>query len=401
MNRSAYAVNSGAALHGNLRGALFQALGDLNISGCSAGDIKLSKAKVGGDVVLNDASISRDLRVGETGIAFCRNFMAEMIRCNGDAVFTGLAAGGDLRARGATVRGELLLAQPDCEEPWSHAQIKGKLVLTSVRANHLVLHGHNTDMEKDGEVRVILERGSFSRLTIIDPNPDPINLMRVRVGGWEFRKRGAIDARPDNPDLYVEVLEKMEPFDRSVWIDVERKFRNEARGDEADAIYVAMQSKQRDRNPVRRAYDYMTVYQTQVWRPMVPWALLSIVLFCVLIFPANVRVSASALETVVAMGLSGTVVADSSASEAALNLELSPKSLGQEWTILDAFGLTLRYAVPIAPIAIYDRWEAGSRPLVMGFTAERFAGIVSLWSWVAWPLFLIGFVAGAFRGKKE
>src|SRR5690606_22492162 len=70
----------------------------------------------------------------------------------------------------------------------------------------------------------------------------------------------------------------------------------------------------------------------------------------------------------------------------------------EAWGFWDAVGLTLRYQVPIVPLAVHERWEASRRPLLPGFTAEHYALVVQLVSWLALPVLLIYIATGVVRG---
>jgi hypothetical protein len=111
------------------------------------------------------------------------------------------------------------------------------LDLTSVKAGYLLLTGCNVP-HRAGSVR--LERGAFGRLEIIEPSPGPIDLSKISVDRWVFGKNKEPRARD-----YVKVLEKMEPFDRSTWINVETALRNLAQDGEANKVYRKMRKKAR------------------------------------------------------------------------------------------------------------------------------------------------------------
>lgn len=86
-------------------------------------------------------------------------------------------------------------------------------------------------------------------------------------------------------------------------------------------------------------------------------------------------------------------------------LEVSPCDLGLPWTWLDALALTLRYQVPIIPATTHSWWEVSGKDIVLlgiplCMTAERYAFLLEIYHWLAWPLFLIGVATQVFRGRS-
>ncbi|QXD17043.1 hypothetical protein GQ464_008970 [Rhodocaloribacter litoris] len=417
------------------------------------GALDLRQVRVEGDILLNDTTVGRDLDMGAGDPAFerfetrCRRVDAEKLTCHGDVDLTGLRAQGDLLARGARVQGEVRLLHgpersaagepPAATEPArpGYARIEGRLDLTALEASHVVLSGDNVpDPAKD----VSLERGRFGRLEIVEPTPGPLNLSKISVDRWVFGDRQVPSAED-----YKEVLIRMDPFDRAVWVDVETTLRNQGEDGEANRIYRQMRWKARQEWKARRAhrrwswwvpvglvpvlvvlawrrpdlaqflagaaflvlggwavydrqgfYGMILGFGTVAWWPMIGALLLFPVSLSLFSQPAYVRASTSLLEV---LGAEGRPQGPGGAP----GLEASPRDLGVDWTWHDGLAMTLRYQVPIIPAVTHTWWEAGGGRLpVLGLTAERYALWLTLYHWIAWPLFLIWLAARVVRGRQ-
>lgn len=80
--------------------------------------------------------------------------------------------------------------------------------------------------------------------------------------------------------------------------------------------------------------------------------------------------------------------------------ELHPEP-GNNWTSKDALALALRYQIPMIAYFTHNRWEASSKMTPIGVTVEQYAFFISIYHWIAWPIFLISVASQVFRGKRE
>jgi hypothetical protein len=228
----------------------------------------------------------------------------------------------------------------------------------------------------------------------------------------------------DEPEAadYVRVLQHMKPFDRHTWIAVETMLRNQAKDDEADDVYRRMRLEARQRVPASRRWWHIrdrsvawtTRYGTFPWPLMTLWVFFFVVSLVVFANPANVAATTSLLEvvepptTVEPSGLPApnppaVPTGVDTSTELFRSPEASPAEFDAQtvnWGFWDAAALTLRYQVPIVPWAVHERWEASRRPLRPGFTAEHYALLVQIVSWIVWPLFLISVAAGFVRRRR-
>jgi hypothetical protein len=246
----------------------------------------------------------------------------------------------------------------------------------------------------------------------------------MSTGRWLFSNDSSCDVAPI--EIVERVLRNMPTLDRKAWLDVETNLRNEGREAEANRIYLAMRRTARARREagggnaalaagqslsgrllslLERAWDHLhdfaTRYGTEVRRPMLPALLLLPLSLWIFSDPRNVTASTDLLQVI---GNERIAVAGASPSSPAGQpewLAVSPEALGVPWSLTDALALTVRYQVPIIGVLTHDRWEASPRPLpVIGASAENYAFWLELYHWIAWPLFLIGAAAGAFRGRR-
>lgn len=336
------------------------------------------------------------------------------------------------------------------------ACIENRLDLTAAEASHLVLSRVNFPVtadetpaiQPDGtapdarDARISLERGTFGRLEIVKPPPDEIDLSRVTVDRWQFGE----DRVPTAKD-YIAVLQNMKPFDRSTWISVETELRNQMAEDDANQVYRAMRWSARQLRPDQRSwtlwaraaaipvlamaalwlgvqrgymqlapvqilltlvfslipawafFDRETMYGrllgfgTRAWWPMVPALGLFFVSWLLVFSHAqNVRASADLLQT---FDLTASRPPGDAGNRTPL--DLSPG----EWDWEDALALTIRYHVPIVPSLTHARWEASAHRLrYLGISAEQYALWLTVYHWIAWPLFLIWLAARVVRGRQ-
>lgn len=297
-----------------LRTSVMQARtwGDLDLSGTTVGGhLDLRNLSVEGNISLNDLYVKHDLRLDHghnwEKIGFedwsdpprtvASTMTAEKLRCDGDVLMTGLtlgskdiqAKGAILKAREAQVRGEWLFMPLNHGEqsrareqyPGTDALLHGGLDLAAAQINHLILGKANFKLPEEtptGQKVVDLERATINRFEIVKPMPRTVDLSRIKVGRWEFNS-GTATAQD-----YLEVLKEMNPFDRSVWVDVERSLRNEARDDDAHEVYRGMREEAaRRRNPSSGRFQYFigtalnNLAEALFWPLLIPFSLLVIV----------------------------------------------------------------------------------------------------------------------------
>lgn len=226
---------------------------DLDLQASNVGGkLDLRNATVGGSIWMNDMSVTLDVHMGHEGSppyghptlwaeglrTTCRMIDLEKIECRGDVFMTGLEATGPakdgsiVKAREAMVRGELLLMEKQTGDSVAKALIHGRVDLAAARINHLIIGRDNFPRhDQPDRCGVNLERATIHRLEVRKPVPGPLDLRGVAVHQWEVEE-GSADQ--------IAVLENMHPFDRSVWIGVERNLRNEGRDAEANRMYRAM-----------------------------------------------------------------------------------------------------------------------------------------------------------------
>jgi len=456
------------------------------------GELDLRHVKVESGIQLNDTRVRLDVKMGAHHEVFgvedgglttvCGRLDAEKLQCDGDLDLSGLrvrVAGGwdnadltrltedsrgSVSARGAHIKGEILLMPRDKDERHSdgaageaepiagYAWIERELDLTAVHASHLVLSRRNFAVVPAraagtpfaSRARVRLERGTFGRLEIVKPPPDSIDLSRTTVNRWEFGE-GLVPTADD----YISVLRQLEPFDRATWIEVETSLRNQMLEADANRVYREMRWNAKRRSTaskwprrialllplaaigallIARRRDYTEVspllvlvtltlatipawaivdrdgmygrllgFGTRAWWPMIPGVALFLASW-LLVFsqPHNVRASSELL------GALDLKVAPAGASNAAQALDVTPSSIfgAGAWSWVDSLALTIRYQVPIIPAVTHERWEASDHRLPIGMTTEQYALGLSLYSWIAWPLFLVWLAARVVRGRQ-
>ncbi|MGH9141942.1 MAG: hypothetical protein ACRD2I_12490 [Vicinamibacterales bacterium] len=463
------------------------------------GGLDLRHVKVESDIRLNDTRVRLDVTMGAHHGVFgaedggltttCGRLDAEKLQCDGDLNLSGLrvrVAGGwdnadlsgltdenrgSVSARGAHIKGEILLMPRDKEKrqgepagsgssgetgPRSgYAWIERELDLTAVHASHLVLSRRNFlsipalvgSSPPASRARVRLERGTFGRLEIVRPPPDSIDLSRTTINRWEFGE-GLVPTAAD----YISVLTRLEPFDRATWIDVETSLRNQMLEADANRVYREMRwnAKRRSRSTAPKwpgriapllpvtaiaallfaawrgfthvspmlvlvtltlttipawtlvdrddAYGRLLGFGTRAWWPMIPGVALFLTSW-LLVFsqPHNVRASSEllgALEVKVAPEVQPHTIAA---------LDITPTAIfgPGTWSWVDSMALTVRYQVPIIPALTHERWEASDHQLPIGVTTEQYALGLVLYSWIAWPLFLVWLAARIVRGRQS
>jgi hypothetical protein len=402
--------------------------GPLNLKANTVGgDLDLRNVGVAGDIYLNDTSVGLDLHMGYrnesdeqpriTGLeTSCANLNGEKLCCDGDFFLTGLVAREKVSLRGAKVKGNLLFQYFD-DDPklaperegaqesssrcqggsvTAHAQLKGNLDLAEVEVGDLALSVKNL---VSNEAVIDLSKISYVRWKANDPD----------------------DKRDDDENVQgnIDVLKRMHPFDRSVWIELETNLRNEGRDRDADRLYRAMRAKQRGDSKLRlkdltskpqgiwewilRAWasfkDFIALlfgYGTRTFWPIKVSALLLILSTCIFSRPQFVRAVPEVVDILKDERGTTTELERTLASDSGL------REISKNWNWRDGFAMSIRYQVPIVESLTHNRWEASSQRLPIFYVrAEMYALFLVIWNWVAWPLFLIGIGANIYRGRKS
>ena len=475
------AINEGEGIHENQPSILdypVKIAGDLNLEANQIdGHLDLGNVRVpDGKILLNDSNIGLDLNMsaqlerGPDPIGYsllttcCLGLDMEKIVIGGDADLTGLriTKNGDLLARDALVRGDILLlpeksvreslkaddklicdalaefdsADDDeagnCSDKTDegygnarrcYAQIDGELDLIAVEAARVLISGHNV---ANPEKNVRISRAKLGRLEILEPTPGPLDLTRTEVARWSVDDNELPTARQ-----FAEVFKKLKPFDRANWVNVETRLRNEMQTGEANKLYRAMRRMTRvdkierekssliraiSKNPIWWLKDgalWLIGWGTLTWIPFAIW-IPCFVAFCfVLSESRNVQAGADMLQRPdVAKFVEDSIPTNANAeglevqSSNKLYLrQITPSETGASWGLLDGTLLAARYGIPVANLFVHDRWEASSSPkLHVGefrLVPEHLGGYLAVLGWIAWPLWLIGLARAAVRDKQS
>lgn len=345
----------------------------------------------------------------------------------------------------------------------SYAWIEGELDLTAAQASHLVISSLNLGgiaRSKPEKARVSLERGQFGRLEIVKPPPDPINLSKISVDRWVFGEEiptfdDYVDVlghmHPFDRSVWIDVETALRNQARDEEANnVYREMRWKAREKAGRTGWqIRRQSLERfskalllfltglgaaivvflfgltfvgNLTPVGVAttviplvlvvllliwilfdreglYGTVLRFGTVAWWPMI----LALLLFPLTLFifsqPGYVRASPELLEVMDQDHRAGL-----STGRLGADLELTPDRIfdAAYWSWQDALALTLRYQVPIVPSITHTWWEAGGASLPMvHLSAERYALWLSIFHWIAWPLFLVWLAARVVRGQQR
>ena len=395
--------------------------GELRARGLHAeGSVAVCNITVAGRLALRNCVSEQDLDMGSVGgegegderrtWTRCSFLDLEMSRCGGDADLSGVVVQGDgagsgILARRLVVEGRLAFSAPrggwageegiPSDPALRHdAVVEGQLDLSVAEAGHLVLSGSSFQDPGPG-VGIILERGRFRRLQVVEPWPFRHDLSDTRVERWQIPT-----------EHLLAFLERSQPFRRSTYIEIERVLRNEAQEAEADRVYRGMRKRaireeEEDRRGRRwwtrdpfgtlartwgsRALGWVYGWGTLYWLPMI-FVALPTFLFSVGLFsnPRNVEAIPTA---VLARGL--TVSAE----------PIRPAGMGESWGVFDGMWMAIRYHVPVVPLAARGSWEPSRsqaelrlprRGVGLPFSSEGYAFAIYLLHWIVWPLFLYG-----------
>ena len=404
--------------------------GDLDLSSVDVrGDLDLRSLNVKGDVLINDSSVGLDLNLD--GSAFksfattCHDLNAEGIRCTGEIKLSGLNARGNFRGRDIQAGSEIaFLLSPQVKDDAldttpTRASIGGNIDLVGAKANRLTISGENLSnnhlrLQSQGPsingpapARVTLERAQIGNVEIVTPaRLGPVNLSGISVAQWAFSNCDAAESG-SNVQNYIDVLKGLTPFDRSIWLDIEKLLRNQSEIGDANKVYREMRRKIRaNRTPADKSWwsavklflwrlwdgfkSFTLGYGTRVWRPMI----LALGLFVLSTFifynPDHVRASPNLLAVLPAN------------TATAQKIDRSPNTIpGVHWTVGDSMILSLRYQVPIITALTHGGWEASDKPLFLNFTAEDYAFVMQIYHAIFWPIFLLGIAGQIIRGRQN
>jgi len=343
----------------------------------TSGHVDLTNVEVGGHLHMADARIGTDLlahsvwrqdtrflkvgtaaptRAANGRLAFsCIALNLEGAHVDGNAILSGLelrredAGTGRLNGRGMCVGGALELFFNG-----RYAQLPGGLDLTGAKAAHLTI----SNSSFSGPGGAVLQRAEFGKLDVKDPIPR-LDLTGTSVTQWELGE-GGDDVR--RLKRQIDILKRMDPIDRTVWIAVETQLRNETRSDAADRVYREMKNTEWVKMPRwRRVFAALSWllfgYGTRVWPALVISALLSLFLLAALRNAANVKASDGLLGQINTQCgvLTGKHVAlppicqkyDEAAASRASTLQVSARELEDDYGLADAVPLTIRYSIPL------------------------------------------------------
>lgn len=216
------------------------------------GSIDLRNLKVNGPIDLTDSNAGLNIEMAsvyqrkdssekskEILGSHCNALVIQGVQAAGYIDFTGLNTTGSVDATGSIIKRKWSFINKDNKVEM--ARIGGDLNLTDAEGEELIISGSNFINHSDdkNEPAVRLDRAIFNKLHIIDPEPC-FNLSNVLINKWSM-------GRNENPKAkeYKEVLKKMNPFDKSVYLSIEKILLNQGHKAEADKIRVGMHRHER------------------------------------------------------------------------------------------------------------------------------------------------------------
>lgn len=409
--------------------------GHLDIDGYRGeGGASLGNVKCAGRVRFRNSSVEGAIEAGPVpsgvgeewpagwgdpeGSLECTMLDLEMTQCGGDADLSGIRVAGEgpdscVRARSLVVKGRLLFSRPRgawedvdhiSQDPGDRhdAVVQGRVDLSVAEASHLVISG-SSFQSQDARVGIVLERGRFRRLHVIEPWPFSHDLSDVQVERWQIPT-----------EHLLTFLDRSHPFRRSTYIEIERVLRNEAQDAEADRVYRGMRrrairegvaARKEPGGPRGSAIGHLArtngsrilgvIYGwgTLYWLPMLFVALPTFVFSWGLFSqPQNVEATPVAL---VSRGIQA-------------RQGVQPPELGFRWGSADGLWMALRYHVPVVPLSARGIWEPSNgqaslrlqdRDVPLPFSGEGYAFAIFLLHWIIWPLFLYGIGRKVIRDR--
>ncbi len=242
--------------------------------------LEIQGTKIGGYLDLRNVDVKRKINLSDTEVNFdlninylsegfhiskivttsCAELEMKKMDVEGDIKLLGLKIfkteefNGNLKATGTNVRGDILFLEAerksnealpvtssgkagktDNKGLQNYSEIEGDIILTGVCADYIVIEQRNFKNfnKDDNRKRLYLDKARINKLQIITPTPG-LDLSDIKVNRWEFGK-------VESASEYIKILQRMEPFDKSVYVNIERMLRNSSKDKEANEIFKAMQ----------------------------------------------------------------------------------------------------------------------------------------------------------------
>jgi len=335
--------------------------------------VSLAGASIGGNVVLQHAELD-----GGVALRSQDNFRSEV---NGDLWMVGAKISGGVDLTSAHVKGNVnlqnarlddLVFRGESETPLA---VDGSLDLEAARIGRLEMDGRAT-----GDRSVKLPLAKVTHLNVLESIPSSVELE-----GFTFQQL----TLPG--DRFLDWLAASSTFQSSTYVYLENWLRNHGDHANANRVYLAMRRRDRwqgRKGLFRRVGDWFldksVGYGIHWYRPLVfyfvPILILTVILFS---SPLSVQCDVPVL----------------SGPPAIASVEPKPG----EWGPTDAVATALRINLPMFALIVDDDWEPSSNKIeccgqTIGVTYAAYALVVSLLSWIAVPLFVIG-LSGVL--KKE
>jgi hypothetical protein len=340
------------------------------------GTASLSGAQIAGGLNLQYADIGAALVCGVAD--------GQRTEIGGHAWLLGVSVGGAVDFRGARIALDLNLRSGkiggtlSCAPGEGHVtEIVGEITLNSACIAVAELDGRCcADL---GALNLV--SAQITDLRLVEALPQ-----EVRAHGLHFQELSL----PDNAD-YLDLLAVCKPFEKSTYQFIENWLRN--RGEErwARAVYLAM--RRRDRRDGRMPYfrrladwflDRTVGYGLRSYRLFL--YLVAMLVLTTVLFSSPHSVTRAVMVT----------ATEAANAPAAVDQNIFP----ERWTPLDALWVAVRINIPLVSVGVDSGWVPSSERIPgVPLTYEGFAGIVSLLSWVAVPLFLAG-ISGILKKEK-
>ncbi len=337
----------------------------------------------------DDAQVYAKKAVQNRSVLQAVSIEMDRLECAGGADLSGVDVQKDVKMRGARAGGEVKFY----DLKGGHAVIGGELDLTDIRTPHLILSGKSLPTtDQNNSKRLVLDRAEIGKLTLGQPIPVKADLQEMHLTQIEMKDSSGITLKGDDKQQAIrDFLEESDPFNRTVFRNVEKVLRDQGDDEPADKIYRSMR-KLGSRGIFEKSIGRLTGYWTLGWRLLGIALLLTIPSFLIFSMPENIaptsyRLSESAPETE--------------------TLRRSSSPSPQEWDYVESLRVVARIHVPIIPFVEAPRWEpAENRPLrvanpaawfgdapayytVTSVSPALYAIVMQIVHWIIWPLVLI------------
>lgn len=258
------------------------------------GHIRVDNTRVRGDLEASGILIPKkgrlSLEVVDGLQAQCKEFSMRSMHLDGEVMIFGLKTWNDFMGSGSKIKGGLFLVADekgqfrDLDAPRQKylAEIGGNFDVSVSEIKELAITDDNF---VSAAGRINLERTLLDKFRILDPTPQGITLTGTLVNQWDFGNGNG--PGQGGAEDYLKVLANMSPFDRLVYIDIEKAFRNRSEDQKADAVYIRMRERERWENrdswrwPDKLwdlVYRHSTRYGTNFGRLLLLWLGLVLVL---------------------------------------------------------------------------------------------------------------------------